>query len=82
MNKNVTTLTPFQKDIISQVLHDELSEMAGSNIVDTTEKVKDIVRNLDRSIFMAVGLQNARDNDLWNKVDLLKKKVTLKSLLR
>lgn len=75
--KNAIPLTPFQKDLISQVLHDEISAMTEENIVEVTDIVDEIVNKIEKSLLLAVGLKQARENDFWSKVEVIKQKVTL-----
>ena len=74
--KNVAPLTPFQKDIIKQVLHDEIENNVDSNLALTAEFVDETLHKIEKSVIMAVGIKQARENDFWNKVEDIKKKVT------
>lgn len=75
--KNTIPLTPFQKDIIKQVLHDELENNLDSNIIETTEFADDIVYKIEKSLIMAVGLKQARAMDFWSKINEAKSKIRL-----
>lgn len=75
--KNTIPLTPFQKDIIRQVLHDELENNLDANIVQATEFTDDIVHKIEKSMIMAVGLKQARAVDFWGKIEEAKSRIKL-----
>ena len=67
--KKITPLTKTQKEYLSQVLHDELSELKPElSVVSVTEKVDEIVFNVAKSLVMAAGMEQARDNDFRGRL--------------